>query len=461
MTKTASSDSASRREAIISAPIGSTLFKLTVPMLYALLAIMGLGIVDSYFISFLGTQELAAMGFVVPIAFTMTSVSLGLGMAISTLTSKLIGANKYSLAARLITDGFYLTFFVSVLLSALLAWQLEPIFSLIGADKDTMPAIMAYMNTWLVGCVFLMLTQACSSTFRAIGDTKTSALISIVLTVVNIVLDPILIFGIGPIPSMGMQGAALATVFAVVISTLMAFYFLGVKEKLILTALPQWQLFKENLSNLLSIAIPAVLANAIVPITGAVLTSFVAVYGADAVAGFGVGGRIEAVSLIITYALSATIPAFIGQNLGADNKARVAEAIRISFSFVFFAQLIIYVLLAAFSVQISYLFSNETAVQNVIQLFLWVIPASYGLSSMVILTNVAMNVLGKPKIALYINLARLVIIYLPLTVIGGYLFELKGIFIGISIGNVMAFGLSFYLLVATLKGLKITLIRAK
>ena len=85
--------------------------------MYALVAIMGLGLVDSYFISFLGTNELAAMGFIVPITFTMTSVSLGLGMAISSLTSKLIGANHMNQAARLITDGFYLTIGTSVLLS--------------------------------------------------------------------------------------------------------------------------------------------------------------------------------------------------------------------------------------------------------------------------------------------------------------------------------------------------------
>ena len=414
------SQTAKRRQSITSEPIAPTLFKLTLPMFYALIAIMGLGLVDSYFISYLGTNELAAMGFVVPISFAMTSASLGLGMAISSITSKLIGAEKTQTAARLITDGFLLTIIVSIFLSALLYLNLETVFTLAGADSITMPAIMAYMETWLLGCVFLMLTQVCSSTFRAIGDTATSAKLSIVLTVVNLILDPIFIFGFGPIPAFGITGTAIATVVAVFLACAMSVYYLGWVERLLLPELPKWSIFKKNFSELISIAIPAVLANIIVPLTGAVITSIVASYGAVAVAAFGVGGRIEAVSLIVVYALSATLPMFIGQNLGAGKKERISEAIRLSFTFVFILQLGIYLLLLVASPLISKSFSDEIEVQNIINSFLLLVPISYGLSAMIILVNVAMNVLGRPRLALYINLARLFLIYTPLALFGRY-----------------------------------------
>lgn len=455
MSNSTVSSASVRRQAIITQPIGSTLFKLTVPMLYALVAIMGLGLVDSYFISFLGTQELAAIGFIVPIAFTITSASLGLGMAISSLTSKLIGADRINLAARLITDGFYLTLIVSIFLCSLLAWQLTPIFRLVGAETETMPAIMQYMRTWLIGGVFLMLTQVCSSTFRAIGDTKTSAVIAIAMTVINLILDPLLIFGIGPFPELGIQGAALATVIAVCIAFIIGFYQLAIKEKLLLAALPTLEEFRGNFRQLIDIAIPAMLANAIVPITAAIMTFFVAKYGAEAVAGFGVGGRIEAVSLMVVYALSSTLPMFIGQNLGAGEKSRVTAAIKASFKFVFLLQLFIYATLITFSNPIAELFSEENKVQDIIILFLWIVPASYGVSAMIILTNVSMNVLGKPRIALYINMARLLLIYIPLAYFGSHWFGIDGIFYGISIGNLIAFIVAFSLLKNTLQKLEI------
>lgn len=428
-------------------------------MLYAVVAIMGLGLVDSYFISFLGTQQLAAIGFIVPIAGMITSVGLGLGMAISSLTSKLIGANRVSQAARLITDGFYLTALVSFITIAVLVTQIEAIFRLLGAGQATLPYILEYMYVWLFAAPFTMFTMVCSSTFRAIGDTSTSANIAISMTLTNVILDPLFIFGWGPVPAMGMRGAALATVVAVLLSTIIGFYHLGVKEKLLLWLLPKWHDFKVNLSQLLEIAIPAVIANVIVPATAAALTALVAIYGADAVAGYGVGVRIEMLSLIIVYALSSTLPMFIGQNLGAQKHRRVHQAIRLSFKFVIYLQLGIYLLLLLTARTIAEQFSQEPEVLQTIVYYLWIVPLSFGLSGVVILINVSMNVLGKPRLALYINVVKLILFNLPLAYVGSQLYGIKGLFIGIAVGNVGIFVIAYWLLNKTLG--KIGLVPAK
>lgn len=445
-----------RREEIISQPIGPTLFRLTMPMLFAIIAIMGLGLVDSYFISYLGTNELAAIGFIMPITFIVSSIALGLGMAISSLTSKLIGAQRMELAARLITDGFYLTAIVALLVTLFFSIMLESMFLLIGADQDTLPPIVDYMQVWLFGTVLLMITQVCSSTFRALGDTKTSAIIAITMTITNLILDPLLIFGLGPFPELGMQGAALATIIAVIISAAIGLYQLGVKERLLLPSLPSLDAFKDNFKQLMDIAVPAVLANTIVPITAAMLTTLVARFGTDTVAGFGVGIRVEAVSLMIVYAMSATLPMFIGQNLGAEKPDRIIAALKLSFKFVVFFQLAIYLILAVLSRPIAALFSDEPVVQETIIWFLIIVPISYGLSGIVILINVSMNVLGKPRIALYINLIRFTIFYFPLAYIGSQAFEIKGLFGGIALGNALAFGLALILLKRVLREIKIT-----
>ena len=102
--------------------------RLTIPMLYALVAIMGLGIVDSYFISFLGTNELAAIGFIAPITQLVTNLGLGLGMAVSSITSKLIGAEKMHQAARVVTNGLYLTACLALITIIFIASQLKNIF---------------------------------------------------------------------------------------------------------------------------------------------------------------------------------------------------------------------------------------------------------------------------------------------------------------------------------------------
>ena len=120
---------------------------------------------------------------------------------------------------------------------------------------------------------------------------------------------------------------------AVLLSVFVAIYHLYFKERLLLLVIPKWLDLKQSISELLSIAIPAVLANSIVPITAAILTKIVAFLGTDAVAGYGVGTRIEAIMLILVFALSSTLPMFIGQNLGAQKNDRVLQAIRLSFRF--------------------------------------------------------------------------------------------------------------------------------
>jgi len=440
VTKNHSTKSSQRWLDITTKEIAPQMVRLTLPMLYALVAIMGLGVVDSYFISFLGTNELAAIGFIAPVTQIVNNFGLGLGMAISSIISKLIGAKKNDQAAQVVTNGFYLTAGLALITIIVLVWQLEPIFNLIGASHNTMPAILSYMHIWVFAVPAIMFSMVCSSTFRAIGDTKTSAVIAISMTLSNLILDPILIFGWGPFPELGIAGASIATLIAVLLSLVIAVYQLYFREKLLLLALPQWHDFKHSISKLLEIAIPAVLANSIVPITAAILTAIVAFLGTDAVAGYGVGARIEAVMLIMVYALSSTLPMFIGQNLGAKKYARVRQAISLSFR----------------AKSIAAQFSDQANVQETIVLYLWFVPIAFGLSGIVTLINVSMNVLGKPRIALYINIIRLILLYIPLAYMGSHLFGLKGFYIGIVISHCFAYLIAVTYLNRVLKELNIT-----
>lgn len=306
-----------RVQAITSDPIGPLLVKLTAPMVLAIVSMMLLGVADSYFVSLLGTQELAAVSFTLPVTFTVISVGLGIGMSLGALVSRLIGSGGHEQAARLITDTQLFTLCASLLLTVVGLWLIDPLFSLLGASDAVMPHIKSYMHYWFLGAPFLMLILVSNNAFRAIGNIKASAWLSALLAISNVILDPLLIFGVGPFPEMGVAGAALATVLAALITWLVSFFTLWYKENLLQLSWPGMANLLANWRALLAIAIPAVGANIMTPVAAAVLTSIVAQSGAAAVAGFGVGSRIESVVLIFVFALSSTLPMFIGQNLGA------------------------------------------------------------------------------------------------------------------------------------------------
>ena len=412
--------------------------RLTGPMILAIVSMILLGLVDTFFISLLGTIELAAASFVMPIYMLIVNVALGIGMGISSLTSRLIGERKTDDAARFITDSHYLALLITSVIATLLFISIEPLFETMGADASVMPHIQGYMRIILIGSPVLVLTFIINSTFRAIGHIKASATFSITLSIANLILDPLFIFGVGPFPEMGMPGAGLATVVAALITFVFSFYQLGFREKLVDFAAPKIDILILNWKKLLIIAVPAIAANMMTPLAAAIMTAMIASFGSESVAGFGVGTRIESMSLLIAYALSSTLPMFIGQNIGAGRGDRAYQALILCLRFVFFFQIGVYILLLITSPIITTAFSDNPVVIEVIKTYLLILPVTYSAHAVVILVMVSLNVLGRPRTALFISFIRLMMLYIPLAFIGAHFWGVSGLFIGAACGNIMA-----------------------
>lgn len=407
-------------------------------MALAIVSMMLLGLVDTFFISLLGTNELAAASFVMPLYMLLINVALGIGMGISSLTSRLIGEEKHSEAARFITDSQILSLLIIVSIAFLISLVIEPLFTMLGATPSLMPDIKGYTNIMLLGIPLVVLTFITNSTFRAIGHIKASAIFSTMMSLLNLILDPLFIFGAGPVQGMGMPGAALATVIAAAISWVCCFYILAFQEKLIEFHLPEPRVLLDNWKKLLEIAIPAIGANIMTPLAAGIMTAMIARHGAEAVAGFGVGARIESLSLLITMALSSTLPMFIGQNLGAGRGDRAYAALMMCLRFVLGFQFAVYLLLLIMIPLITRTFSDNPQVIEVIENYLWIMPLSYSAHAIVVLTMVSLNVLKRPRTALKLTFTRLMLLYVPLAYLGSLIWGVIGLFIGAACGNFIA-----------------------
>jgi len=407
---------------------------------------MLLGLVDSYFVALLGTGPLAAVSFTLPVTFTVISAGLGIGMSLGALVSRLIGAGKHEHAARLITDTQLFTFCVGLVLALMGFGLIEPIFKLLGATSEVMPDIKSYMHYWLLGAPFLMLILVTNNAFRAIGNVKASAWLSTLLAVSNAIFDPLLIFGVGPLPAMGVAGAALATLLAVLLTWFISLLTIWHKEKLLLLCWPGLSALVANWRRLLVIALPAMGSNIMTPVAAAILTAIIAQSGPESVAGFGVGSRIESVALILVFALSSVLPMFIGQNIGAGKPQRAYSALLIGLRFSLFFQAAVYLLLLLGSQFIASAFSSDERVVEVIRAFLLILPLTYGAHGVVILIMVCLNVLKRPKLALLTTLIRLLVLYVPLAFIGFQLAGATGMFVGAGLANIIAALVAYHLL---------------
>ncbi|MBH0062328.1 MATE family efflux transporter [Pseudoalteromonas sp. NZS71] len=422
------------RPDLLNDPILPTLKTMTIPMIFGMITLMMFNIVDTFFISLLGTEPLAAVSFTFPVTFTVISLAIGLGIGTSAVIAKALGSNKIDEARFDASISLMVGVVLVIVLSSVGYLLIDPIFTLLGAGAQVLPLIHEYMNVWFIGSVFLITPMIGNSVLRASGDTKTPSIVMGGAGLINAVLDPILIFGFGPVPALGIQGAAIASVIAWSVAVVIILYILAVKKRL-LSLKAGKQTVTGAIRKILKIGLPAAGANMLTPVAMAVMTAMVAHHGPEAVAAFGVGSRIESIASILVLALSMTLPPFVSQNFGAGKLCRVKEAYTGTLKFVMVWQFAIYVLLIAFSGVISQLFGKEQAVIDVIKLFIYTIPLSYGLQGVIILSNSSFNALHKPMYALVLSVIRLFIFYVPFAYVGNEIAGLLGLFIGAALGN--------------------------
>lgn len=427
------------------APVIPTLRKMTLPMVLGIMAILLFNLVDTFFIGLMGPQELAAVSFTFPVSFVLMNIAMGFGIGTATILSAKIGSGDELSAKRICTHALLLAVISAIPLSLLGILTLTPLFRLLGADESTLPLISEYMNIWFAGLLFLYIPMIGNSTIRATGDTKTPSIIMALAGLANGIMDPILIFGFGPIPALGMKGAAIATVISWVVAAIAVIYLLAYHKRMITlkgfgftrlsttlpTILQDWYI-------MLRIGIPATTTNLLGPVVLGILTRLVSNYGEAAVAGYGVGTRIESLAMVVIMALSSVMTPFVGQNYGAGKQLRIKESLKVALIFTVCWELLITLLLLATAKPIAQLFNNDSAVIETTALFLWLVPISYGFQGIVMVICSSLNALQRPALGMGINGIRLFVLSIPFAYAGEYLYGLKGIFIGISAANIIA-----------------------
>ncbi|GAL15092.1 MATE family of MDR efflux pumps [Vibrio astriarenae] len=197
------------KHGLLSEPVTQVLRQMTVPMTFGMVAVLMFNLVDTFFISLLGTQALAAISFTFPVTFAVNCITMGIGMGLSTHIGRLLGKGDTQQAAALSTHGLLLAVSLMVLASIAGFFSIEPLFSLLGADQELIPLINEYMQVWYLAVPLLVIPMAGNSAIRASGDTKTPAKIMMLSGVLNGLLDPLLIFGVGPFPELGIQAPRL------------------------------------------------------------------------------------------------------------------------------------------------------------------------------------------------------------------------------------------------------------
>lgn len=297
------------------------------------------------------------------------------------------------------------------------------------------------MQVWYLTIPLLVVPMAGNSVIRSTGDTKTPAKIMITAGLINGTLDPLLIFGYGPFPELGIQGAAIASAVSWFGALVAALYILIRREKLV--APPALSRMWQDWAQILKIGTPAAFSSAMNPLSGAILMMMLASFGTEAVAAYGAAQRVESIMIIVLMSLGSVLTPFIAQNNGANQPERSFSALFITMRFAVVFQLGLFILMVPLSMPIAALFSQEQSVQDTLWHFLLIVPISYGFQGLVMMVVSCLNAMHLPLKAFMWNFSRLFIFTLPSAWVGSQFYGVEGLFIGIAVGNVIG-GIAAY-----------------
>ena len=397
-------------------------------MAVGFVALNSYSIADTYFVSQLGTLPLAAMGFTFPVSFAMVAIGLGVGIGTSSVIARLLGTGDRAVVQRITTHALLLGALLGAILLVAGLVTIEPLFRALGADERTLPLIRAYMRPYYLGSVLFILPMVGNFALRATGDARVPAIILSLSAVVNIILDPLLIFGLWGLPRLELQGAAIATVLANTVTAAASLTILYYRERLIRGCYVGFNLLWDSWKRLLHVGMPAIAANLLLPVTFAAITAMVATFGPEAVAGFAVASRIESVVLIVVFALQSSVGPVAGQNYGAGRMDRVRTAIHLSNRFLLVYALLFAGVLFVFARPLVGLFDNNSIVVETATAYLRIVPFTLGPFALMMIAVGSFNALGRPMPAVVLTFVKLFIIYLPLAWILSRSIGITGIF---------------------------------
>jgi len=396
-------------------------------------------VVDTIYVSWFGTDELAAISFTFPVVFFFASIMGGLGMGAPSIFSRTQGAGAKERAARLTTDSLLLAVTVAVISMSVGLATIDPLFRALNVKAELFPLVESYMEIWYFGIPAVAIPMVGNAIIRATGDTKIPMKIMLFAVGVNIILDPILIFGVGPIPPMGLRGAALATVSARVITMFLSVYVLVRVKKLVKWELPSFRELMRSWWDVLYVGAPNAFVSSLTPVSLGVVTSVIsATVGKLAVAGYGAATRLEAFVIMPIIAFCTALVPFVGQNYGSGKRHRVRGGIHLGHRAGLAYGLIVFAVFSVTAPLTARIFSSNPEVIRNYCYYIWLGGLGWmGLAVCYIVTN-SFNALGKPFPSTVITVIRVFALILPLVLVGGVLIGAKGAFIGMAIANGLA-----------------------
>ncbi|PKR87672.1 MATE family efflux transporter [Pleomorphomonas diazotrophica] len=400
-----------------------------------LMAIFTVDLVNLLYISLLGDEVLtAAMGYAGAVLFVLVSVGIGFSIGVTALTARRIGAGDRAAARRVATSGLIISFAATSAVTLAIAMVLDPCLALLGAAGREFEVTRHFLWITMLGMPPLALSMAMGGVLMAFGAPRMTLWINVSGAAATAILDPIFIFAL----DLGVTGAAIVTVLIRFVAIGVGWY--GLVPRLNALARPTMDSVRHDIAPLLTIAFPAILTNLATPISNMIVTAYVARFGTEAVAGWSIIGRIYPLCFAGIFALTGSVGAIFGQNVGARRFDRVRKTLADSTLFTAIYVAAIWLLLFLGTDAINWAFQATGRVAEMIAFYcLWAAP-TFIFTGALFVANAAFNNLGFASYSTMFNWGRATLGTLPFCWLGIWFGSADAVILWWSIGAAL-FGL--------------------
>lgn len=324
-----SSAASERTRLLLHGPIFLTLLSLAAPTVALMTFQAVVHAAEGYFVGFLGADALAGISLSFPLMMLMTTMSAGaFGGGVSSAIARSIGTGRRDEAVRLAGNALSLSaVFGGAFTGAMLIWG-PAIYAGLGATGKALQLATEYSNVLFLGAIPFWIFQATASCLRASGDTRYPATVGALGGIITLTVSPALIFGIGPLPGMGLTGAAWAVIAYNVVSALLLLSAFRAEGSLFRGAFASLWPDQKMMLTILRVAVPSAINTLQSNLTFLALTALVAPFGTEAIAGYGMGGRLEFLLIPVVFGVGSALIPLISANAGAGHGDRVRQATR-------------------------------------------------------------------------------------------------------------------------------------
>ncbi len=394
-------------------PVGKLLINMSTPMMLSMLTQALYNIVDSIFVAMISEEALTAVSLAFPLQTLMVAFGVGTGVGVNALVSRYLGAKKFEKANAIATTSIYLTFATYIFFALLITLICRPFFQIQTSNPEIVNAGITYMQIVGVLSIGMFFQMMMEKLLQSTGKTNLSMITQIVGACINMIMDPILIFGYLGFPKLGIAGAAIATIFGQTVGGLLALYFNKTKNKELDISLKRYPFRMKNAVKIYKIGLPSIIMQAIGSVMTFGFNKILIVFSSTATALFGVYFKLQSFVLLPIIGLNNGMMPIIAYNFGARKPERIKQTLKYSYMAAYVMILVGFSLFVAIPDKLLLLFSASEDMLAIGVPALRIISLHFLLAAFSIVSSSFFQAMGHGFISMINAISRQLLVLLP------------------------------------------------